>query len=141
MITIFFENNSNHKIDPEIFDPVLQAMNNEKLSSYEEVNLLLADDETVQNLNRKFRGKNSKTDVLSFPSQIPGLPFLGDIIIDTSVADKQKGNCNLEKELQLLFLHAVLHLLGYDHISATQKTVMNDIENQYRKNLNIILGV
>ncbi len=135
MLTIIFENNSRYKIDEDIFYPVILSMQEENLDKYEEVNLLFTDDETIQNLNERYRGKNRKTDVLSFPSQIPGLPFLGDIIIDTSVADEQKGNHSLEEELQFLFLHGMLHLLGYDHISAQQKKIMDAKEKRYRENL------
>jgi len=135
MLTIIFENNSRYKIDEDIFYPVILSMQEENLDKYEEVNLLFTDDKTIQNLNERYRGKNQKTDVLSFPSQIPGLPFLGDIIIDTSVADEQKGNHSLEEELQFLFLHGMLHLLGYDHISAQQKKIMDAKEKRYRENL------
>ncbi len=135
MLTIIFENNSRYKIDEDIFYPVILSMQEENLDKYEEVNLLFTDDKTIQNLNERYRGKNRKTDVLSFPSQIPGLPFLGDIIIDTSVADEQKGNHSLEEELQFLFLHGMLHLLGYDHISAQQKKIMDAKEKRYRENL------
>ena len=135
MLTIIFENNSRYKIDEDIFYPVILSMQEENLDKYEEVNLLFTDDKTIQNLNERYRGKKQKTDVLSFPSQIPGLPFLGDIIIDTSVADEQKGNHSLEEELQFLFLHGMLHLLGYDHISAQQKKIMDAKEKRYRENL------
>jgi len=132
---IIIENRSKYKLDAKIFYSVIKSIEEEELDKYEEVNLLLTDDDTIKNLNGRYRGKNKKTDVLSFPSQIPGLPFLGDIIIDTSVANEQKGNHSLEEELQFLFLHGVLHLLGYDHISAQQKKIMDAKEKKYRENL------
>ena len=137
---IIVENNTNKVFDNKIFDQVILAIKEENLQSEAEINLLLTEGDEIQNLNRRFRGKDSKTDVLSFSSQIPNIPFLGDIIIDISTADYQKGNRKLEKELQILFLHGVLHLLGYDHISAKQKKIMNEKENRYIKNLNKILG-
>ncbi len=141
MITLKIENNTDKQIDKAIFEQVLAAITEENIRPNAEIALLLTDDDTVQELNRKYRGKNSKTDVLTFSSQIPNLPFLGDIIIDTSTAESQKGSWSLEEELQQLFLHGVLHLLGYDHISAKQKKVMNEKENRYRKILkNIKLG-
>jgi probable rRNA maturation factor len=132
---IIIENRSKYKLAAKIFYSVIKSIEEEELDKYEEVNLLLTDDDTIKNLNGRYRGKNKKTDVLSFPSQIPGLPFLGDIIIDTSVANEQKGNHSLEEELQFLFLHGVLHLLGYDHISAQQKKIMDAKEKKYRENL------
>ena len=132
---IIIENRSKYKLAAKIFYSVIKSIEEEELDKYEEVNLLLTDDDTIKNLNGRYRGKNKKTDVLSFPSQIPGLPFLGDIIIDTSVDNEQKGNHSLEEELQFLFLHGVLHLLGYDHISAQQKKIMDAKEKKYRENL------
>ena len=56
---------------------------------------------------------------------------LGDIIIDTTIADEQKENRTLILELQELFLHGLLHLLGYDHLSAAQDAIMKEKEEIY----------
>lgn len=137
MTMIVFENQTDFLIEQDIFDQVVAVLSEDKIESSSELNLLLTADDTIKELNRRYRGKDSNTDVLSFPSQIPNLPFLGDIIIDTSVADQQKGYHSLEKELQSLFLHGVLHLLGYDHISAHQKMIMQQKENMYKQKLNL----
>ena len=109
------------------------------VSKYEEIpnektlNLTLSDGDYIKHLNQKFRGRNSMTDVLSFPTDIDFLPILGDIIIDIEVADKQKGNRSLESELQYLLLHGLLHLLGYDHIGLKDKQIMESKEKKYWK--------
>jgi probable rRNA maturation factor len=73
-------------------------------------------------LNRQYRGTNRTTDVLSF-SMREG-PFadvrpelLGDIIISVPVAEKQAhaAGHSLTREIELLLVHGLLHLLGYDH--------------------------
>ena len=69
----------------------------------------------ITKLNNVFRGKESPTDVLSFPSGLGGL--LGDIIICSSVAAAQAEEYghSLEREVAFLSLHGLLHLLGFDH--------------------------
>ena len=94
----------------------------ETLSS-KEVELIITDDETMQALNTEHRGKEVTTDVLSFPIEAPfteqsifGMP-LGSIVIAASfVKDKAKTFGHTEQdELSLLFIHGILHLLGFDH--------------------------
>ncbi len=69
----------------------------------------------MRRLNREWRKKDKPTDVLSFPSGERG--FLGDLVIDVPYAARQarsRGH-SLERELQILLVHGVLHLLGFDH--------------------------
>lgn len=91
--------------------------------STKEVELIIIDDETMKKLNAEHRGKESITDVLSFPLDAPfteqsifGMP-LGSIIIASSFVKakaKQLGHSE-QDELSLLFIHGLLHLLGFDH--------------------------
>lgn len=96
-----------------------------------EVNLLLSNDSSIKELNRKFLGNDKVTDVLSFPSELVFIPLLGDIIIDTEVADAQKGINSLKDEVLYLFLHGLLHLLGYDHLSKAMADVMFEKQKYY----------
>ncbi len=66
-------------------------------------------------LNRQFRGKDTVTDVLSFPADSRG--FLGDIVIAAGVAKRQAkaAGHEIRTEIRVLALHGLLHLLGYDH--------------------------
>ena len=90
-----------------------------------EISLMLTDDAGIQLLNREYRGKDTPTDVLSFAMeegetllQDPTLPeLLGDIVINTdrtALQAEQLGH-SYRRELVFLFLHGLLHLLGYDH--------------------------
>ncbi|MEZ5333362.1 MAG: rRNA maturation RNase YbeY [Thermoanaerobaculia bacterium] len=78
----------------------------------------LADDGEMRGLNRDYRGKDSTTDVLSFPGErtVEGT-HLGDLVISIPVARRQAETAGhgLERELQELALHGVLHCLGHDH--------------------------
>jgi probable rRNA maturation factor len=87
------------------------------------VTIALLPDAAVKTLNRRFRGKNQTTDVLSFPCNdvvhLGRRPtrHLGDIVIARGVAAKQARNMghSVRVELRVLALHGLLHLLGYDH--------------------------
>lgn len=82
-----------------------------------EIELILTDNDEIAEINREFRGIDKATDVLSFPSDpFPGAP-LGSIVISVdkvaSVANELGHSEN--DELALLFIHGMLHLMGYDH--------------------------
>jgi probable rRNA maturation factor len=90
-----------------------------------EVDVLLAGDRTLRKLNRKFRGKDSPTDVLSFPAGASTVFFgepnsrelAGDLAISLETAGRQARayGHSLEDEVKVLLLHGVLHLAGFDH--------------------------
>lgn len=83
-----------------------------------EVNVLVAGSREIRELNRRYRGQDKATDVLSFPSDGgAGQGFAGDIAISAELAAqsaRQFGHAPAE-ELKILVLHGVLHLAGYDH--------------------------
>ncbi len=82
--------------------------------------VLLTDDETVRDLNQRFRGKDRPTNVLSFPAaEMPGVDPrpLGDIVLAYGVcaAEAEEQSKTLTNHLTHLVVHGVLHLLGRDH--------------------------
>jgi probable rRNA maturation factor len=98
-------------------------------------------DRKIRELNKQFRGKNSTTDVLSFPFKADEFDIddnhLGDIIISLEQAQKQSAENDLPLELEIkqLILHGVLHLCGYDHETDTGE--MNRRELALREQLEI----
>lgn len=83
-----------------------------------EVSVLLTGDAQIRRLNRQFRGKNKPTDVLSFPApEVQSEVVAGDLAISVETAARQATEPGhaLAIELQVLILHGVLHLAGYDH--------------------------
>jgi len=83
-----------------------------------DIELILCEDTYIQDLNRQFRGKDSVTDVLSFPlSTKRNHEPLGSIVIsiDQVIKEAQQYGHSPQNELTLLFIHGLLHLLGYDH--------------------------
>ena len=96
-----------------------------------EISIALVADETMRRLNMQYRGKDTPTDVLSFPMEqdvvIPGIPrLLGDVVIsvDTAVRQAEAGKGSLDDELCHLVIHGVLHLLGYDDATTEGYTQM-----------------
>ncbi|MGD0737655.1 MAG: rRNA maturation RNase YbeY [Terracidiphilus sp.] len=83
-----------------------------------QVTVLLTTDASIRGLNRRFRGKNKATDVLSFPAQGPGTEGMaGDLAISVTTALSQAASQghSLSTEIKVLILHGLLHLAGYDH--------------------------
>lgn len=82
-----------------------------------EIELIITDNDEIAIINREFRGIDKPTDVLSFPSDpFPGAP-LGSIVISADKVDtisKELGHTK-DEEIALLFIHGMLHLLGFDH--------------------------
>lgn len=96
----------------------------------------------MSELNEKFRKKNGPTDVLSFPiDSIDDFAdeseplVLGDVIISPEVAEKQavENNVQFGFELNLLLVHGLLHLLGYDHIRDDEAQTMENLEAEILK--------
>lgn len=107
------------------------------------LNLDFCSDETIQVLNAQYRGKDKVTDVLSFPVHEDlrlnvdpmvlksEMLLIGDIFICENVAINQakEAKISLETEIIELFIHGVLHLLGYDHeASEDEEKIMYSIE-------------
>ena len=83
-----------------------------------EVTVLLTTDAVIRKLNRRFRGKNTATDVLSFPADGIGAETIaGDLAISVPTALKQavEQKHSLSTEIKVLILHGLLHLAGHDH--------------------------
>jgi probable rRNA maturation factor len=111
-----------------------------------QVTVLLTTDATIRNLNRRFRGKNEATDVLSFPADPPqntkpAERVAGDVAISVETARRQAAEQRhaLGVELRVLILHGLLHLAGYDHETDAGK--MQRRERQLRAKLGLPQGL
>ena len=111
MSQIVFENNTQHKIDISFIQKVASELTDK------EIELIFTTDKEMKDINFNTRGIDKSTDVLSFPyDEMPHVP-LGSIVISSNfVEDKAKlYKHSFEDEFALLFIHGILHLLGYDH--------------------------
>jgi len=102
--------------------------------------VMLTGDADVQDLNRNFLDKDEPTDVLSFPARDPS-GSLGDIAVSWQRARAQAAGHghSIETEIEILMLHGLLHLLGYDHTSDRGR--MRRAETLWRKRFNLPPGL
>jgi len=98
-----------------------------------EVCVRIVDEAESQTLNNHYRSKNSPTNVLSFPTNLPAdIPeiILGDIVICAEVVKRealQQGK-TLSAHWAHMVVHGALHLLGYDHINGDDAEIMEGLE-------------
>ena len=92
--------------------------------------VLLTDDAQVADLNRRFRGQDKPTNVLSFPSRLNPEAHLGDVALafGVCVAEAEAQGKPLAHHLQHLVAHGVLHLVGYDHETDAEALEMEGLE-------------
>ncbi|MBU0720597.1 rRNA maturation RNase YbeY [bacterium] len=88
-----------------------------KTFSDKEIELIITSNEEIQEINKEYRGMDKDTDVLSFPFEDMPMSPLGSIVISSwHVQNKAKELGHTDKdELALLFIHGLLHLVGFDH--------------------------
>lgn len=114
---ILYTDEMNCGLTYDFFTKIAESVFNEldMQDNQYEISLLLTDDETIRQLNKEYRNKDKSTDVLSFPMEDDIM--LGDIVISVDTASRQaaEAEINIDRETAFLFIHGLLHLLGYDH--------------------------
>ena len=133
---IYFE--EGQAVTQEILDTMMQAaeycLDAEQIDTERsEISVTFVSLEEIHELNREYRQVDSPTDVLSFPQfddldELPeeGEIMLGDVVICSDRAKEQAEEFghSFEREIIYLFVHSVLHLLGYDHMEEDEKRIM-----------------
>ncbi len=117
MKIIDFENHTDLSVNLDKLEEIAQFLTSR------EVELVISDNQTIKKMNYEHRGKNSATDVLSFPLEIPAIPNelshipLGSVVISAEYVRLKaiEFGHTQQDELSLLFIHGMLHLLGLDH--------------------------
>jgi probable rRNA maturation factor len=127
---IFIESESGQTFPGDLLEWAARAVLDLSGAQDADLTIVLVDDARIQALNRDFLAHDAPTDVLSFPADEPdpetGRRYLGDVVISTSRAGEQareRGHA-VEAEMQLLVVHGILHLLGYDHTEVGEKERM-----------------
>ena len=144
-IGVFVEERFRESVDrPWAKKIARRVLKDEGVAPPYEVSLVLTDSQTVQQLNRDYRGVNQPTDVLafymrtgqeadnSFPLPPDGVTRLGEVIISypQAVAQATEQGHSTERELALLVIHGILHLLGYDHEKPEDEAKMRAREKE-----------
>ena len=117
MNIIDLENQTSLPVNIDGLEKIAQSL------TTKEIELIITDNKTIQELNKEHREKDKPTDVLSFPMDAPfaeqsifGMP-LGSIVISADFVRQKADELghSEQDELSLLFIHGLLHLLGFDH--------------------------
>ncbi|MDD2896756.1 MAG: rRNA maturation RNase YbeY [Aliarcobacter sp.] len=109
---IDLENNTEFEIDISILEKIANSL------TKKDIELMVVKNDEIQELNKEHRKIDKATDVLSFPMDFDFVNMpLGSIVISTDfVQEKSKEyGHSFNEEFSLLFIHGILHLLGYDH--------------------------
>lgn len=106
-----FENLTNYELNLNKLETIFQSL------SKKDIEFVLCDNAYIRNLNKRYRNKDTATDVLSFPLEAVENAPIGSIVISLDCAKdaSKKYGHSMEDEISLLFIHGLLHLLGYDH--------------------------
>ena len=113
-----------------------------KMKGAAELSILLTNDEEQHELNRQWRGKDSATNVLSFPQIEPFGPvigLLGDITLarETLIREAEEQGVTFEAHFTHLVVHGFLHILGYDHLTDAEALQMEGLETQILASLGV----
>lgn len=149
-------NNMQNKIEvsKELEDLIAKVINAallaENVSGDVEVSIVLVDDEYIQNLNKNYRSIDAPTDVLSFAMresvdesdisfECEEEELLGDVVISLERARGQAEEYghSIEREIGFLVTHGILHLLGYDHETESERAVMRNKEEKILESIGL----
>ncbi|MBE9507985.1 MAG: rRNA maturation RNase YbeY [Chloroflexi bacterium] len=125
----------------------LATLTRQQVEGVCELTVVVTGDDVLHDLNRRHRDVDAPTDVLAFPDATrgpfvaaPGLPrYLGDVIVSFPRASAQAAEAghDTQAELQLLVVHGVLHLLGYDDVTEEQRARMWDAQSEILQALGV----
>jgi len=144
MIDIHIEKEFQDKIQQTLLlETANKTLTHLSLAPNTDLSIQITTDQEIRTLNRKFRQVDHETDVLAFPAghinPEDGTPYLGDIIISyprAQIQAEQRRHATIQ-EIQLLIIHGLLHLLGFDHVDLEDKRVMWKMKHQILTQLGI----
>ena len=127
------QNNTPYSIDNFDFIRQMEIIGEveEKIQG-KEIGICFVDDVEMRDLNKRFFGRDSVTDVLTFSNEFAELPYLGEIIINLEQLVREGGD-NLQEGMTGVLIHGVLHLLGYDHINSAESLKMSLREEELNR--------
>lgn len=108
---IELENKTFSELDESLLNTIADSL------TTREIELIITTNDDIQIINHQYRDVNKATDVLSFPYEEMPMSPLGSIIISSEYAQNMANELGhtLTQEITLLFIHGLLHLLGFDH--------------------------
>jgi probable rRNA maturation factor len=156
---ILIKNFTRNKFDQKYLDKVAErTLQVIKIKKSIEISLVIVGEKRIRSLNKKYRGMDKITDVLSFGNEEDEIKnksgksakfinppvdvlYLGEIFICYPKTEKQakKKNHSVKKELSILLIHGILHLAGYDHKEGYEKSEMKVIEEKILTDLRAVI--
>ena len=129
---ILLDNQTQSQIDIKKLENICQYLNINR-----DLELIITNDENIKQLNKEHRGVDKATDVLSFPLEDIDFMPLGSIVISIDMAKKVANSLghSVDDEITLLFIHGLLHLLGFDH--EVDNGEMREKEEEIIKHFNL----
>ncbi len=146
---ILFDNRQKKLPYPEDLEELLQSavelcLEEEQITKEIEVSISFVDNDEIQKLNRDYRGMDRITDVLSFPQyenikEIENPICLGDIVISLEKAFEQSREYghSFKREVAFLTVHSMFHLMGYDHDTPENTSMMREKEEKVLQQLGV----
>jgi len=108
---IDIDNRTSLEVDKTLIDTIAHSLTNK------DIELIITSNDEIQEINKQYRQKDAPTDVLSFPYEDMPMAPLGSIVISCDFIEQKAQTLGhtSNDEFTLLFIHGLLHLLGYDH--------------------------
>ncbi|GEB51158.1 MULTISPECIES: rRNA maturation RNase YbeY [Streptomyces] len=143
-MSIDVNNESGRRVDEEaVLDIARYALSRMRIHPLSELSVIVVDPDTMERLHVQWMDLPGPTDVMSFPmdelrppsrdEEEPPQGLLGDIVLCPEVAERQGAEAptrhSMDEELQLLTVHGVLHLLGYDHEEPGERAEMFSLQS------------
>jgi probable rRNA maturation factor len=127
--------------ETKLQDVLMFAMTHMRVHPAAEVAIVIVDETAMEQLHIQWMGEPGPTDVLSFPmdelrpgrdNEVSEEGILGDIVVCPTVAEKQAADAghSVMDELQMLIVHGLLHLLGYDHAEPDEEAEMFGLQGE-----------
>jgi probable rRNA maturation factor len=149
-VEIQIDNRFRNRVSSDALHRAAQAtLEHEGQKTPIELAIAVADDETLRQLNRRHLGEDVATDVLAFPNEtrgpfvsLPRIPqYLGDVIVSFSRAETQAAEADhdVQTELQLLVVHGLLHLLGYEDAAEEERDRMWALQAEILSTLDVVV--
>jgi probable rRNA maturation factor len=142
MVNLILPNSYAKEIDQSrLATAFLEGIKVLKLAKYTSLTVRVTNNRLIRQFNLAWRGENSPTDVLSFENAYTdpetGEEYLGDIVISFEKARQQAlvGGHSIQSEIELLFVHGLLHLAGFDHDQKEEWAEMTKTQDQILKNI------
>ena len=125
------------KINSLVFKKLIKKIFKDFKRTFSSVTYIISNDIKLSQLKKDFFNQNVLTDVITFNLEEANEPVEGEIYISFERIKENASNFNQEvsTELNRIFIHGTLHLIGFDDQTKVDKTKMTNLENKYIKNI------